>query len=83
MEEVVRTLGEKRVRALHKTLNDSEQDYLDQIKQKSVDLIDTVNNSACNPDWDDETVREYSRLKALSLTALEEAAMWAVKMATI
>lgn len=78
--EKVRTLGEKRVRT---NFNPSEQNYVDQIKQKSADLIDTVNNSACNPYWDDETVREYSRLKELSLTALEEAAMWAVKMATI
>lgn len=80
MEEKVTTLGEIRIRT---SFNPSNQGYVDQIKQKSAELIDLVNSAANKPSWDDETVGEWKRLKSLALTSYEEAAMWAVKAATI
>jgi hypothetical protein len=52
---------------------------VDQIKQKSAELINIVDElfgeaGAPNP--------EAKRLQAIAMTAIEEAAMWAVKAAT-
>lgn len=80
MEEKSITLGEERVRT---TFNPSNQSYVDQIKQKSAELINLVNDAANKPSWDDKTLGEWKRLKSLAMTDYENAAMWAVKAATI
>lgn len=74
------TLGEKRVRV---DFNVSKDDYVSEIKQKAAELINLIDSAANKPEWNDETLKEWSRLKALALTAFEEGAMWAVKAATI
>lgn len=74
------TLGEKRVRV---DFNVSKDDYVSEIKQKAAELINLIDSAANKPEWNDETLKEWFRLKALALTAFEEGAMWAVKAATI
>lgn len=63
------TVGEVRVRTL---FNPSNNSLVDQIKQKSAELINLC---------EDLKVRD-GRLASLAQTAYEEAAMWAVKAAT-
>ena len=74
------TLGEKRVRV---DFNVSKDAYVSEIKQKAAELINLIDSAANKPEWNDETLKEWFRLKALALTAFEEGAMWAVKAATI
>jgi hypothetical protein len=63
------SVGEMRVRT---TFNPSANSVVDQIKQKSAELIDIC-----------ETLKAKDpRLAAIAQTAYEEAAMWAVKAAT-
>ena len=63
------TIGEDRVRV---TFNPAANSAVDQIKQKTAELIDMC-----------EGLKGYDgRLAALAQTAYEEAAMWAVKAAT-
>jgi hypothetical protein len=63
------TLGADRVR---QSFNPSGNDLVDNIKEQTAELIDLV-----------EEVKGYDpRLAALAQTAYEEAAMWAVKLAT-
>ena len=63
------TIGEERVRT---TFNPSNDDVVSQIKQKTADLINLVEQvKPLNP-----------RLASLAQTAYEEAAMWGVKCAT-
>jgi len=63
------TIGEQRVRT---QFNPSQDSIVDQIKQKTAELINLV-----------ETLKEKDgRLVSLALTSYEEAAMWAVKAAT-
>lgn len=76
----VQTLGEKRVRV---SFNVSGDDYVSTLKLAGATNIDLINGAAAKPQWDDETTREFMRLKALAMTAAEESAMWAVKMATL
>lgn len=64
-----KSVGEKRVRT---GFNPSAESVVDQIKQKSAELIDIC--EALKP--------VDSRLASLAQTAYEEAAMWAVKAAT-
>jgi len=78
----MKTLGERRVRVDFNPAG-SEKDYVDAIKLRSADLIDLVDKAASNPKWDDETVKEWLRLKVLALTYYETAAMYAVKAATV
>jgi len=76
------TTGERRVRT---KLNPSSSDNVDLIKQRTAELIDLVNDlPKTNADTDPDGVRapEAGRLRALAMTAYEEAAMWAVKAAT-
>lgn len=80
MGKVIRTLGEKRVRT---GFNPSNENYVDELKHQAAKFIDAINEAAPNPEFTDETVREWMRLKALAMTAAEEAALWAVKAATI
>lgn len=69
-----KTLGEARVRT---DFNVRGSDIVTQIKQKTAELIDLVNNLPSPPNPSDT-----GRLKSLAMTAYEEAAMWAVKAAT-
>ncbi len=63
------SVGEDRVRT---KFNPSAESLVDQIKQKSAELIDLC-----------ETLKaKDSRLASLAQTSFEEAAMWAVKAAT-
>ena len=80
MEQKIKTLGEKRVRVEFNINND---EYIHLLKQKSAELINLVDQAANRLSWDDETLREWLRLKALAMTSIEEGAMWAVKAATI
>ena len=80
MEQKIKTLGEKRVRVEFNVNND---EYIHLLKQKSAELINLVDQATNRPSWNDETLREWLRLKALAMTSIEEAAMWAVKAATI
>ena len=67
------SLGEDRVRV---KFNPSADSLVDQIKQKSAELI---NLCAQNQDGLDV---EATRLWSLAMTHYEDAAMWAVKAAT-
>lgn len=63
------TLGEQRVRV---SFNPSAESVVDQIKQKTAELIDLC-----------ETLKpKDGRLASLAQTTYEEASMWAVKAAT-
>lgn len=63
------SVGEDRVRI---NFNPSSNNVVDQIKQKSAELIDMC----------EELKAKDARLASLAQTAYEEAAMWAVKAAT-
>lgn len=64
-----KTTGELRVRT---DFNVSGDNNVDEIKQKAAELINLV-----------EGLKENDpRLAALAMTSFEEAAMWAVKLAT-
>jgi hypothetical protein len=67
------TIGEDRVRTKFNPSNDS---LVEQIKQKTAELIDLCDHRVGgNP--------EEGRLWSLAMTHYEDAAMWAVKAATI
>jgi hypothetical protein len=72
----VMSLGEDRVRI---KFNPSDNSIVSQIKQKSAELIDLV-QSMPKPEGKES---EFARLCALANTHYEDAAMWAVKAATI
>lgn len=74
------TLGERRVRV---SFNPGNDDYVYETKEAAAKFIDLVDQSAASPKWDEEKFKEWARLKALAMTAIEEASMWAVKAATI
>lgn len=89
MEEKISTLGEQRVRI---SFNPSKESVVDRIKQKSAELIDilqTVRNDEVSKTYGKSPAQlqalsgEKIRLISLAQTAYEEAAMWAVKAATI
>ena len=64
------------------TFNPSNDDMVGKIKRAAADLIDLI-EGIVPPDWSEDPLHaEISRLKALAQTAVEEAAMWAVKAAT-
>lgn len=69
MAVIEQTLGEKRVRA---SFNPSAENDVDFIKARTAELIDFCEGLK----------GKDARLSALAQTALEEAAMWAVKLAT-
>jgi hypothetical protein len=72
------TIGEDRVRT---KFNPSNNSTVEQVKQKSAELIDICSNL---PKPGDEAKKgEFARLVALAMTHYEDAAMWAVKAATI
>lgn len=83
------TKGEYRVGI---SFNPSQDDTVARIKRAAADLIDLIDGIPV-PDWpedltSEEDIRmdmwdnEVRRLRALAQTAVEEAAMWAVKAAT-
>lgn len=63
------SIGEDRVRT---KFNLSADSLVDQIKQKSAELIDLC----------EDLKRKDARLASMAQTSYEEAAMWAVKAAT-
>lgn len=69
------SLGMNRVRA---SFNPSGATQVDKLKQLTADLIDYCHGQADKTDDEEE-----GRLWSLAMTAYEEAAMWAVKAATI
>lgn len=69
------SLGEDRVRI---KFNPSDNSLVSQIKQKSAELIDL-----CEAHKDKDLSFEVVRLWSLAQTHYEDAAMWAVKAATI
>ncbi len=69
-----KTLGEVRVRT---DFNVSGSSTVDEIKQKSAELINLVDSLPV-----ESGPSEKKRLISLAQTAYEEAAMWAVKAAT-
>lgn len=74
------TIGEDRVRI---KFNPSADSMVDQIKQKSAELIDLCDRLP-GPDKSagEKAYSEFRRLMALAQTHYEDAAMWAVKAAT-
>lgn len=69
------SLGEDRVRT---KFNPSANSTVDQIKQKSAELINLCDKASAQGSAD----KEHQRLWALAMTHYEDAAMWAVKAAT-
>ena len=72
-ENLKMSLGEDRVRI---KFNPSDNSLVSQIKQKTAELIDLCGSKALKGS-------EEQRLWALAMTHYEDAAMWAVKAATI
>jgi hypothetical protein len=68
------TLGEYRVGI---TFNPGNNPIVDEIKRQAADLIDCFNDNI-----DAEGGPEIARLRALAMTHVEDAAMWAVKAVT-
>lgn len=78
--QVVVTEGERRVRT---SFNASCSTLVDSIKLKGADMIDFVDAFLMvNPEWNAATQNEFSRNKAVAITAIEKATMYAVKAAT-
>jgi hypothetical protein len=76
------TKGEYRVGI---NFNPSADDLVAQIKRQAadlIDLIDTISIPAVSDGCSATHSNEVARLRALAQTAIEEAAMWAVKSAT-
>ena len=82
-EETVMSKGVRRVRL---SFNPSGQNKVDVLKKRAAELIDEVESIKEAREGDDSpnpyAQKEIARLKALAQTAIEEAAMWAVKAAT-
>lgn len=74
------SLGEKRVRT---NFNVSGRHSVDNFKVHAAQFINKIDALEAKLDGDEFKNREFLRLKALAMTAAEEAAMWAVKAATI
>ena len=68
------TIGEDRVRV---KFNPSADTTVDRIKQRTAELIDFCEN------YRKQAGPEEARLWALAMTHYEDAAMWAVKAATM
>jgi hypothetical protein len=75
------SLGEDRVRI---KFNPSDNSTVSQIKQKSAELIDMCEQlKRDHPAGAGSKLGEFLRLLSLAQTHYEDAAMWAVKAATI
>jgi hypothetical protein len=75
--QTVPTLGEQRIRT---KFNPSSEDIVQKIKDKSAQLIDLVAEIKYEGDINQS---ERARFVDLSHTSYEQAAMWAVKAATL
>lgn len=73
----MQTIGQYRVGL---DFNPSNNLTVQRIKEKAAALIDEIDGIVIDPGKLD--VGEVARLKALAMTGIEEAAMWAVKAAT-
>lgn len=74
------TLGEKRVRT---SFNPDDNSVVQHAKERAAELINFIDTEINAPEnTPKENMGEFMRLKALAMTAIEEAAMWAVKAAT-
>ena len=73
-EGKVMTIGEYRVGI---SFNPGGNPLVDKLKRAAADLIDMVDAIQAK-----DTSDEVPRLKALAMTHIEDAAMWAVKAAT-
>lgn len=73
------TVGEQRVRT---SFNPGNNSVVDQIKQKTAELINLIDGLRAPDSIQKEEFGEYVRLKSLAMTEYENAAMWAVKAAT-
>jgi hypothetical protein len=71
------SLGTDRVRL---SFNPGGNEDVEQIKRQIADIIDLI--ETYKVDREDPDANETNRLGALAQTALEDAAMWAVKMVT-
>jgi hypothetical protein len=77
--EPMTTIGEKRVRV---KFNPAQSGVVDEIKQKTAELINICNKFCLhNPDIFSD--KEAHRLATIAMEKYEEAAMWAVKAATV
>lgn len=75
-----KTLGEARVRT---DFNVTNNGTVDVIKQKAAELINYIDqNVNAGENVPQDKLGELVRLKALAMTDVENAAMWAVKAAT-
>ncbi len=70
------TLGQKRVKA---EFNPAKNDLVDQIKNKSAELIDLVEQLRVAGSEAQKVHGEKHRLISLAQTEFESGAMWAVK----
>ncbi len=83
------SLGERRVRTTFNPANDSTVDLIKQKSAELINIMDGLKNDELSktydksPDVKKEISGEKLRLIELSQTAYEEAAMWAVKAATM
>jgi hypothetical protein len=75
------SLGTYRVRPSHARQAPEDAERADEIKRRAAALIDAIEAVADGADRAGAT-GEVRRLKALAMTAAEEAAMWGVKAAT-
>lgn len=73
----MQSIGEYRVGL---TFNPSNNSTVDDIKTRAASLIDLIDTIPS--DRESTLGNEKGRLKSLAKTAVEEAAMWAVKAAT-
>jgi hypothetical protein len=73
------TLGETRVRT---KFNPSDDSTVQHIKERAAEFINYINENVGKVPDGAVANGEVMRLKALALTGVEEAAMWAVKAAT-
>jgi len=74
------TLGQRRVRV---EFNPSKQDYVQDLKMAGANFIDLIDGAANNPNFSQEQLDDFRRLKSLAITHIEDATMWAVKAATV
>lgn len=75
--EPTKSLGEARVRV---SFNVTDNSVVNELKLLAAQLINTI--SAIEDGTNRVDSKEVGRLKALAMTAVEEAAMWAVKAET-
>lgn len=74
------TLGERRIRKTPKKFNSDEQAFVDEIKQRGIDLINLIDSAAHNPASSDEEMKDFFRWKAMAIADVESAATNATKM---